>query len=101
MADVAYYDEPELIEGDEGYAPEPANDPLHLLIRNLKSPNLALDLDDSELGKIGSKVVEEYDIDLKSREEAGWDKRNEAALKLALQVREAKSFPWPNASNVK
>src|SRR5688572_23101135 len=66
----------------------------------LKSPNIADDLDATdegrqELTRIGSKVVEEYDIDLASRQAEGWTERNEKALKLAMQVSEAKSFPWP------
>ena len=32
---------------------------------------------------------------------SAWEKRTEDAMKLALQVAEAKSFPWPGASNVK
>lgn len=71
------------------------------LLANIKSPNLAQDMDDSELGRIGAKVVEEYDIDLQSRIAAKWDERNKAAMDLALQVKEAKNYPWPGAANVK
>jgi hypothetical protein len=38
-------------------------------------------------------------MDLTSR--LDWESRNEQANKLALQVVEKKSFPWPGASNVK
>lgn len=56
-------------------------------------------LSEGDLVKIGHAVVADFDSDLKSRE--SWEKRIEASLKLALQVAEAKNFPWPNASNVK
>lgn len=100
MADVAFAEDPELIE-EEGVEAEAANDTAHLLIRNLESPNLAIDLDSSTLALMGSKVIEEYELDLQSRKDAGWDDRNKKAIDLALQVVKPKSFPWPNASNVK
>lgn len=80
---------------------EPANDVTIDLIVNIQSPNLAFDLTDDELARIGRKVVEEYEIDLGSRKAAGWDERNDQAVKLAMQVREDKTFPWPGAANIK
>jgi chaperonin GroES len=61
--------------------------------------NIANLLCKADLEAIGSQVVKDYDVDLISR--SSWEKRTEASLKLALQVAEAKNFPWPNASNVK
>jgi chaperonin GroES len=61
--------------------------------------NIAELLSEDDLKKIGIQVVRDYDNDVGSR--SHWEKRTEASLKLALQVAEAKSFPWPNASNVK
>ena len=61
--------------------------------------NLAETLDESELARIGQTVVEEFEIDLTSR--ADWEKAARKNMKLAMQVREAKNTPWPNASNVK
>ena len=61
--------------------------------------NLAEKLTAKELTDIGVQVIKNFDVDLRSRE--AWDKRNEEAMKLALQIKEAKTFPWPNASNVK
>src|SRR5688572_5368792 len=49
--------------------------------------------------EIGRNCVEGYLEDEHSRAE--WKKRMEAAIKLALQMVEEKSTPWPNASNVK
>ncbi len=108
---MAYAYTPEVITADPDYQDEPIvegagevvpfEQPVHPLLANLKSPNIAEDLDDSVLNAIGSKAIEEFDIDEASREAEGWTKRNEAALKLAMQVKEVKTYPWPNAANVK
>jgi chaperonin GroES len=65
----------------------------------MASPNIAEMLDESALNTIGHRVVNEFDLDKNSRSQ--WEKRVEEAMKLALQVAEAKSFPWSGASNVK
>lgn len=65
----------------------------------LSSPNIAELLTDGEVASIGEEVVRLYDIDKETR--VDWEKKMEDALKLALQVAEKKSYPWPNASNVK
>lgn len=49
--------------------------------------------------EIGRNCVQGYLDDEQSRAE--WKKRMDAAIKLALQMVEEKSWPWPNASNVK
>ncbi len=49
--------------------------------------------------EMGQEIVKGYDEDEISRE--GWMERNEEWMKLALLVREDKSYPWPKASNVK
>ena len=69
------------------------------LSRFLDSVNIAEDLDKEKLVEIGNTVHEGYINDRKTRED--WEKQYEQWLKLAIQVREEKSFPWPNASNVK
>lgn len=51
------------------------------------------------LSKIGKQVVEGYELDKRSR--ADWEARSGAAMDLALQVTENKSWPWQNAANVK
>jgi chaperonin GroES len=66
-----------------------------------QSPNLAFDIDDTVLAAMGSKVVEEYGIDDASRKEAGYDERIKQAVELATLAKEAKNYPWPDASNVK
>jgi len=63
------------------------------------SANIADMLDQKALNTLGFNVVTEFNLDKDSR--AQWERRVESAMKLALQVAEAKSFPWTNASNVK
>lgn len=71
---------------------------LERLLSNIQNPNIAADLDESELNKIGQRVVREYDIDESSRSE--WMDKSRQAMDLAMQVAKEKSFPWPNSSNV-
>lgn len=78
-----------------------AGEGLTFLQHAIGHPNLAEDMDAAELATIGSKVVDEFKIDLDSRKAEGWDERYDAAMKLALQVREEKSYPWPKAANIK
>jgi len=65
----------------------------------VRMPNIAEALDQEVLDKIGETVHKDFITDLLSRSE--WEKRTEESMKLALQVAEAKTFPWPNSSNVK
>jgi chaperonin GroES len=65
----------------------------------LSSANIAEMLDQRDLNTIGFNTITEFNLDKESR--SSWEKRVEDAMKLALQVAEAKSFPWANASNVK
>ena len=63
------------------------------------SDNLAKDMSEDDVNKLGTEVVRTFDMDKLSRVE--WEERTEDAMKLALQVMEDKSFPWANASNIK
>lgn len=65
----------------------------------VSTANIAELLDKNDLHKIGYDVVHGYEADLQSR--SAWEKKTEESMKLALQIAEAKTFPWPNASNVK
>ena len=65
----------------------------------VQSPNIVEMLDEADLNTIIYNVYTGFQADLLSR--SAWEKRTEDAMKLALQVSEAKSFPWPGASNVK
>lgn len=71
------------------------------LMASISSPNLCDMLDSNKLSRIGEKVCEEFELDQNSRVVAGWVERNESAMKLAMQTKEAKTYPWVNASNVK
>lgn len=77
--------------------PEAATD----ILSFIGQTNIAGDIPDDVLTKMGSKVCEEFKVDEESRATGEWDKRQLEALKLAMQVKEAKNTPWPNASNVK
>ena len=65
----------------------------------IASDNLAEDLSEEELKKIGTSVYDGYETDLSSR--ALWEKDLEKWTKLALQIVDEKTFPWKGASNVK
>jgi chaperonin GroES len=98
----AYAYEP---EGPEAGAPEQdeaqTGADVTFLQRAIQSANLAADLDPSKLSEIGSKVCQEFKIDLATRVAEGWEERYKSAMDLALQVKEEKSYPWPKASNIK
>lgn len=81
---------------DDGAAPETI---LHELMRLMSVRNIAEELTDEQLSKIGTEVDEGVQIDETSREE--WKARTEAGMKLALQIAEPKSFPWPGAANLR
>jgi chaperonin GroES len=72
---------------------------LQKLIATTKETNIAKRLDTDELTKIGQDVVKLAKEDDGSR--ADWLKKSKKAMDHALQVVEEKTFPWPNASNVK
>jgi len=65
----------------------------------LESDNIAADLDEDQLVKIGMDCADGFRADKESR--TAWEDRNEEWLKLALQTIETKSFPWPNSANIK
>lgn len=69
------------------------------LSKLLDSTNIAEHLDDDKLIEIGKDVVEGYDSDLASRKP--WEADLKNWTELALQVTHEKTFPWPNAANIK
>jgi chaperonin GroES len=68
------------------------------LTRLLQTKNIAETLDDDMLVKIGAECKAGFESDLLSREQ--WEKDLETWTKLAMQVKEEKTYPWVNASNV-
>jgi chaperonin GroES len=69
---------------------------LRLLV---ESKNIAKDLKEEQIRALSVQVSEGFEYDLRSREQ--WEKNLTEWTKLALQTKEEKSWPWPNASNVK
>lgn len=65
----------------------------------LGSNNIAEELDGNELIHIGNLVSAGYETDLDSRKP--WEQDLKNWTELALQVSNNKTFPWPNAANIK
>lgn len=65
----------------------------------LKSDNVAESIKEADLGAIANAAIDGYMADEASRSE--WAGRYAEVMKLALQVKEEKTFPWQHASNVK
>jgi chaperonin GroES len=63
------------------------------------SANMAIGLDKDKLDKISDRCKRGFEDDLMSRSD--WESEIDEWTALAKQTRETKSFPWPNASNVK
>ena len=73
----------------------------HIVIdkATIESSNLCSLFDERDLRAIGDLVVERFLRDKKSR--ADWERRTSRAMDLALQVQQAKTYPWDGCSNVK
>jgi chaperonin GroES len=69
------------------------------LAQLINAVNIAAELDEEDLEEISEECKAGFEQDLISREQ--WEKDLDDWTKLAMQVRENKSYPWPNASNVK
>lgn len=82
--------------GTEAEAPSQGTDSLRALV---ESKNIAADLSDEQLAKLSEQVTEGFEVDLRSRKD--WEANLDEWQKLALQVKEEKTFPWVGASNVK
>ncbi len=70
----------------------------------LESTNIAEHLNSSEEGRqklrdIGAEASRGFELDLESRKD--WEKNIDEWIKLAKQVSEPKTWPWPRASNIK
>lgn len=68
------------------------------LIKWIDAVNIADDIDESILGEIGMRICQEYEVDNNTRRD--WIDKTKKAMDLAMQVSEAKTYPWPKASNV-
>ena len=78
---------------------EPAQPTPPSIDKLLETVNIADSLEKEKLAKIGADVWDGYQRDLKSKE--AWDQQVDTWVKLAAQIKEEKSFPWPKASNIK
>lgn len=65
----------------------------------VEAKNIADTLDEQKLVDIGSECAKGFEYDITTRKE--WEDNLKEWTKLALQVREEKSWPWPKAANVK
>lgn len=114
MSEAYTYEDEPMSEGDapemeDGEQEAPELEGVELLIAQIGVPNLAEppegkgleDFDETDLARIGSRVVEEYELDEQSLIDAGWKERHDNALKLAMQVKEVKNYPWPKAASIK
>ena len=63
------------------------------------SENINELLSEEDSKNIGRHVLQMYETDEQSRQR--WKDKMETATKLALQVNEVKTFPWPDAANIK
>jgi chaperonin GroES len=63
------------------------------------SDNIVDLLTEEENDNIGREVCQNYEIDEQSRKK--WKTKMEDATELALQLTTPKSYPWPNAANIK
>lgn len=69
------------------------------LSKLIEQTNIAETLDQELLDKIGQEVYDGYYRDLQSKE--SWDRQVDEWVKLAAQIIDEKTWPWPKASNVK
>jgi len=61
--------------------------------------NIAKHLSEDKLVEISKIVSEGYDTDKKSRKD--WEENLDTWTRMTLQITDKKTYPWPNASNVK
>lgn len=84
---------------DVGYSQRQNEQPAARLLSFIDKNNIVPMLDAEVVSKIGGEVVRGFEIDEASR--ADWVRQTKLAMDLAMQVTEKKSWPWPNAANVK
>jgi chaperonin GroES len=91
-------------EGDdatEAPATEPGPDDAGAVARLRRwatATNIAEELDDQKRGALAQRVLQDWKIDDDSR--ADWKDKYRQWMKLATQVSDPKTYPWPGASQV-
>jgi chaperonin GroES len=83
----------------EGGEEEMVEDDTSEINKLLAETNIAENLDEDQLTTIGADAYEGFMSDLESRRE--WEDNVDEWTRLAIQVKEEKTYPWPKASNVK
>jgi chaperonin GroES len=68
------------------------------MLEAIKASNLVPLLEEQDVARIGTTALQEYEIDLGTCTD--FHARFDKAMDVAMQVKKAKTFPWPNASNV-
>lgn len=66
--------------------------------RWMSMKNIAVDLEENDRQMIADRAKREFAIDDASRAE--WKEKYKRWMDFALQIVQAKTYPWPNASNV-
>lgn len=94
--DAEYPDAEEVAEGEA--KPRRKANAADKLLKLLEAQNIVTELTDEKLSEIGSKAIEGYELDDRSR--ADWKKLNKRGLELAMMVAEGKDYPFEGASNV-
>ncbi|WP_052757335.1 portal protein [Sphingobium chungbukense] len=91
---------PDIVEEVEDDAPVTLTIPVIL-----QTERLIEALPDDQLNRIGSRCLDGFRADLQSRSQGDegdcWEDRYKRYLDIAMQVREPRTMPWPNASNIK
>ena len=64
----------------------------------IMASNLVDKFSDEDLVTIGNCMREQFDRDCESRTD--WERRMEAAMDLAMQVQNEKTWPWPGCANI-
>lgn len=72
----------------------------HLKLDDIvESNNIAEKMDPDDVHDVGQMILAHYTQDKQSRAE--WEDRYAEAMKLVMQLREERTFPWQGASNAK
>jgi len=65
----------------------------------IESSNIADGMDSQKLLNIGQRVIDGYEVDVRSRED--WKRNADNWMELARMVSGQKTYPWPGAANIK
>lgn len=71
------------------------------LIKDISSKNLAADMDQDALDKLGQEVYDGYEEDVENPKRIKWVESLDEYTKIAMQIMETKSDPWEGCANIK